>query len=160
MDQFLCVCGNPHLAFSEMPEPSSNLSVWIWGDGRHMSCQFHSFVTFKMYLITHWAYIMKTKLSLVWIGRGCGWRRGREMTEKDHGEGDREGWRKTNKQWWYSKWGQKFWRHHFRDEWLRAGSLPASLEKFKSELEIQICILSLGCRYLFVCVWGCLNKKL
>lgn len=45
-DPFLCVCGNLHLAFSEMPEPSSNLSVWIWGDGRHMSCQFHSFVIF------------------------------------------------------------------------------------------------------------------
>lgn len=43
-DPFLCVCGNLHLAFSETPEPSSDLSVWIWGDGRHMSCQFHSFV--------------------------------------------------------------------------------------------------------------------
>lgn len=44
MDPFLCFCGNPCLAFSRMPEPSSNLSVWIWGDGRHMSCQFHGFV--------------------------------------------------------------------------------------------------------------------
>ena len=153
MDPFLCVCGNRHLAFSEMPEPSSNLSVWIWGDGRHMSYQFYSFVIFQMYLIIHGAYIMKTNLSLVCFGRACGWRQERGMTEKDHEEGGREGWRKADNQWCYSNWGQKFWRHHFRDEWLRAGSLPAPLEKWRSGLVIQTFVPESGLQVPFcLCV--------
>lgn len=79
-----------------------------------------------MYLITHWAYIMKTKLSLVWFGRDCGWRRERE---KDHGERGREGWRKTNNQRCCSQWGQKVWMEAAFQRLFKGWVPPAPLEK-------------------------------
>lgn len=111
---------------------------WIWGDGRHMSCQFHSSVIFWMYLIIHWAYITKTKFSLVWLGRNCGWKWGRGMTEKDHGEG-RQGMMKEDKQPVAVLQAKGKKPDAAFQRGMTSGPLSASLEDWKSGLMIQMC---------------------